>query len=233
MPSATDSWGFFAAQTVVVGHRGNPADHPENSLGGVVSGLAEVGRVEVDIRLTADGRLVLSHDPDIAGRPIAETTWPDLSHPTLLDEVLAIPGQVNLELKNLPGEPGFDSEGRMALLVASRARPGDIITSFYWPDVDLIRRRVDGVATGLIIGEGGAAADGLAHAVERGHRALAAHHSLVDIALCRSAADAGIAIMAWTVNAVDRARELSGMGVTAIISDDPRSIFTGLRERTA
>ncbi|HEX2153131.1 MAG TPA: glycerophosphodiester phosphodiesterase [Acidimicrobiia bacterium] len=233
-PPSDQGSRFFGGSTVVVGHRGDPARHPENSLAGVMAGLAAVGRVEIDLRLTADGRLILSHDPETAGRAIAESTWSMLAHsdaPTcLLDEVLAIPGHLDLELKNLPGEPGFDPEGRMALMVASRARSSDILTSFYWPDMDLIRRYAGGVPTGLLVGEGGSAPDALAHAVDRGHRAIVLHHSLIDGGLCRAASEACIEVMAWTVNSVDKARELSGMGVTAIISDDPRSIYAGLRE---
>lgn len=69
--------------------------------------------------------------------------------------------------------------------------------------------------------------DTLAYAADHGHRAISAHDSLVTADICEEAARRELAVMAWTVNAVGRARELSGMGVAAIISDDPKSIRNG------
>lgn len=225
---------FDGNRPVVVGHRGNPARHPDSSLAGVMSGLETVGAVEVDLRLTRDGHVILSHDPDLAGRSIAATDSSDLlllePRPCLLDDIVALPGRLDLEVKNIPGQDGFDSGGRVALLAASRARSTDVLTSFYWPDMDLVRDRAPGTPTGLVVGEGGSMEDALAHATEHGHRAISVHDSLLMVDICQEAARRDVAVMAWTVNAVDRARELSGMGVAAIISDDPILIRNGLRE---
>jgi glycerophosphoryl diester phosphodiesterase len=47
----------------VTGHRGNPQSFPENTITGFISAI-ELGCdwVETDLRLTRDGRIVLSHD---------------------------------------------------------------------------------------------------------------------------------------------------------------------------
>lgn len=225
---------FDGDRPLVVGHRGDPTRHPDNTLAGVMAGLETVGAVEVDVRLTRDGHLILSHDPELAGHSIAATDSADLlvldSRPSLLDEIVGLPGKLNLEVKNIPGQAGFDPEGPVALLAASRMRPTDVLTSFYWPDMDLVRSRAPGVTTGLVVGEGGSVEDTLAHATDTGHRAVSVHDSLVTADMCEEAVGRGVAVMAWTVNTVDRARELSGMGVAAIISDDPISIRNGLRE---
>lgn len=222
---------FDGERPVVVGHRGDPSRHPDNSLAGVMSGLEAVGAVEVDVRLTRDGHLILSHDPDLSGRPIADTDAADLlaldPRPCLLDEIVALPGKLDLEVKNLPGQVGFDPTGRPALLAASRLRPTDVLTSFYWPDMDLVRSRQPGVPTGLVVGEGGSMEDTLSHAAAQGHRAISVHDSLVTEDLCEEAARRQVAVMTWTVNFAGRARELSGMGVAAIISDDPMVIRNG------
>lgn len=218
----------------MVGHRGNPARHPDNSLAGIMSGLDVAGAVEIDLRMTSDGHLLLSHDPTIEGRSIAATDSLELlatePRPCLLDEVVGLPGRLDLEVKNVPGEDGFHPDGRLALLAASRSRPTDLVTSFYWPDMDLLRSRGVGVETGLVVGEGGSLEDALVHAAGRGHRAVAAHDSLVEADLLEKAARDDVAVMVWTVNGVDRARKLSGMGATAIISDDPSLIRNALRE---
>lgn len=232
--------GFFAgtffegAWPMIVGHRGVAARRPENGLAGVLSGLEAVGAVEVDVRLSGDGHLVLSHDPEVAGLVVSTTSASRLlaAQPCLclLDEIIAIPGRIDLEVKNTPGEEGFDPSGTAALLTAARGRPMDVLTSFYWPDMDTVRSRNVQSATGLVVGPGGSVEDCLTHAVEHGHRAISVHDSLVSDAVCSEAARLGVAVMVWTVNVIDRARELSGMGVAAIISDDPLLIRTGLRE---
>lgn len=232
---------FFGSSTVVAGHRGDPASFPDNSLSGILSGLGATGAVEVDVRMTGDGRLVLCHDGVVGGHVVAETAWPTLAQDVvvdghrlcLLDEAMGIPGRFDLEVKNLPGDEHFDPESaRLALLVAARARPSDIITSFYWPDMDRVHHQSPELTTGLLVDEQGPVLDALDHSVEVGHRVLAPHESLVTPDLVVRAAAAGIRVVAWTVNAVDRARELSQLGVAAIISDHPKTISSGLREHT-
>jgi glycerophosphoryl diester phosphodiesterase len=223
---------------VVAGHRGDPRRYPDNTLTGIISGLAAGGAVEVDVRLAADGHLVLSHDPDIGGYAVAETPWPLLAEleigdgyrPCLLDEAMALPGCFDLEVKNLPTETGFDPAGRLALSVASRARPRDIVTSFYWPDLDRIRSHAAHVRTGLLVGQDGPVEDAILHAAEAGHTAVVVHDDLIDGVLISAVAAANVALVAWTVNDLDRARELSQLGVAAIISDRPHILSSALRE---
>ena len=51
----------------VIGHRGGAALALENTLAAIDAGLdAGADGVEVDVRRTADGGLVLMHDPDLA-----------------------------------------------------------------------------------------------------------------------------------------------------------------------
>ena len=235
MPFATVGGFFDGPRPIVVGHRGDPARHRDNSLAGVMAGLSIEGAVEIDVRMTADGRLVLNHDHEIDGHVIAETSWDDLMRlpddrrPIQLEDVISIPGRLDVEVKNLTWEPGFDPDGRVALMAASRLRRGDILTSFYWPDVDRVAQST-AVATGLVLGQDGSLEDAISHAASIGHVAVFAHESTVREDLVESGETAGVRVAVWTVNDVQRARELAGMGVAAIISDDPRSLSSVLRE---
>ncbi|MFO7293983.1 MAG: glycerophosphodiester phosphodiesterase [Actinomycetes bacterium] len=229
MADAIGSFAFFDPEPMVVGHRGNPTRHPDNTLAGVLSGLEVADAVEVDVRMSSDGLLVLAHDPYVGGKPVHATPWADLvgsdGRPLCqLEEALAVPGRVCIEVKNIPGEEGFDPHGRVVLLAASRARPTDVIAGFYWPDLDLIRSRAPEVATCLVVGVGGSPADAVSYAGERGHAAISVDHTLIDGSLLELASAAGVRVMAWTVDDPRRARELFAMGVTAIISDDPESL---------
>lgn len=53
-------------RTLVIAHRGHHAEHPENSLAAIRAAF-ELGAdgVEIDVRTTADGHLVLMHDPTV------------------------------------------------------------------------------------------------------------------------------------------------------------------------
>jgi glycerophosphoryl diester phosphodiesterase len=70
---------------MIVGHRGVPAVHQENTLAGFRRALAlGIPAVELDVRLTKDGKLVVFHDSDVSrmtGRPgvVAQLTWDQVS----------------------------------------------------------------------------------------------------------------------------------------------------------
>jgi glycerophosphoryl diester phosphodiesterase len=73
------------AKPVVVGHRGVPRLHQENTLAGFRRAIAlGVPAIELDVRLTADRKAVVFHDPDLRrmtgerGR-VAAMTWDQLS----------------------------------------------------------------------------------------------------------------------------------------------------------
>src|SRR3954468_2093944 len=70
---------------LVVGHRGVPRLHQENTLAGFRRAV-ELGvpAIELDVRLTRDGHAVVFHDPDLhrlTGTPrnVSDLTWDQLS----------------------------------------------------------------------------------------------------------------------------------------------------------
>jgi glycerophosphoryl diester phosphodiesterase len=86
--------------------------------------------IELDVRRTVDGVLVVHHDPALAdGRVIVETLWRDLPDhiPTLGAALDACDGAwVNVEIKNRPSEPDFDPADRVVVeLLAELAERGD------------------------------------------------------------------------------------------------------------
>ena len=100
-----------ADRPLVLAHRGASARARENTLA-AFSLAADLGAdwVELDVRTTADGALVLHHDPELPdGRVVAEVPVGELPHdvPTLaaaLDLCDEAGLGVNVELKALPGE---------------------------------------------------------------------------------------------------------------------------------
>ncbi len=225
----------------VIGHRGWPTRYPDNVLEGIADALEVADMVEVDIRVSGDQRLVLSHDPTIGGRVVAETPWSDLAgvdlgegfHPATLDQLLGrFPSSAfNLEVKNSPGEPGFDSEHGPALGTAALARPGDLLSCFYWPSMDAVRVGFPDVATGLLVDVDWDLAAAVDHALANGHVAVIPQWELAlrSGPSCQIAAEAGLTVAVWTLNDPSRVGELESIGVTAIITDDPGELRRAVR----
>lgn len=227
----------------VIGHRGWASRFPDNVLAGILAAAEVADMVEVDVRCTADGTLVLSHDPYVAGLAVAETPWSRLStvdlggghRPVdLMALMAALPNfPLNLEIKNFPGDPGFDEEHGVALRTAAKARPGDLLSCFYWPTMDAVREASPGTATGLLVDQGWSLTDAVDHALARGHVAVIPQYQLAlsSEPAVRLAAEAGLLVAVWTLNDASIASQLASMGVTAIITDDPGYMKRTLRER--
>ncbi len=200
--------------------------------------------VELDVRKSLDGQRVLAHDPHIGGLDVASTSWADLAsvdltdptgvggyHPTRLDDVLkSLPElALDIEIKNQPGDPGFDPTFEFAVEVAGLARPMDVVTSFFWPTMDAVKQRYPDVATGLLIDGAGSIRDGLEHALGAGHQLLAPHWSLlVAESSLEFVLETGVALATWTLNDEATAISLSDAGVETIITDDPQRLSGAL-----
>lgn len=218
----------------VVGHRGWPTRYPDNTLSGLLAAARVADGVEIDIRRSGDGRLVLSHDPVMGGLPVSETPWSGLCdldlgdghHPALLDEALgALPDTpVQLEVKNWPMDPGFETDHRLVLETAQRARPGDIVTGFNPESLRAVRRVFPDVTTGFCVPVGYSLAEAVKHCLDVGHSALIPHFSLIIDEL-----NVEVEVFPWTVNDPGRAHELVELGVAGIITDDPGLMAGTLR----
>lgn len=221
-------------EIAIVGHRGWPARFPDNTLAGFMAAAEVADMVELDVRRCRDGRLVLSHDQTLGGLSVAGSPWSELCeldlgdghHPALLDEVMAaLPTTpIQLEVKNLPIDTGFEPDHRLALETADRARPGDIVTSFNPETLAAVRRVFPDVATGLAIQAPVVVGEAVKHCLDAGHRALVPNHSQI-VAPVNGEVD----VYPWTVNDARRALELVELGVTGIITDDPGTIREALR----
>src|ERR1700690_1587014 len=115
---------------LLLGHRGARASHhiPENTLESFELCLQHGGDgFEFDVRCSADGFAVISHDPVTIGQEVARTTALQLDLPALEDVLrhFAQRAFLDIELK----VPGLESR----LLSALRAHPplkGYVVSSF-------------------------------------------------------------------------------------------------------
>lgn len=228
----------------VIGHRGAAALAPENTLAAVEAGLAAgADGVEVDVRATADGVLVLMHDPDVArttngtGRVDALTLADVVPFgvPTVHEVLAHVPRDrlLILEVKGHPWEAGYDPAEPVARALA-RALVADgerrvVVSSFNPVALQVVRANAPGVRTAVLTNAAFDLASNLAAAVDGGHLECHVPASLVDAAFSARAHNAGRRVVAWTVNDPDRLRELRDAGVDGVISDDPRAALSALK----
>lgn len=218
---------------VVLAHRGGRGNHPENSLAAFGGALA-IGAdgVELDVRRTADGVAVVHHDPALAGGdPVHALLASELpaSVPTLADALAVCAGAVvDVEIKGMPGDPGYDPDEVLAaevaeLVAALTAAPGGpaaTLVSSFWPaTVAAVAAARPELPTGLLVHP---ALDPLAcldQAGELGCTTLLPFRAQVDAALVAAAHERGVAVVAWTVNEPADLTAAARAGVDAVVTD--------------
>jgi glycerophosphoryl diester phosphodiesterase len=214
--------------TCVIGHRGASHDHPENTIE-AFEGARRLGAdwVELDVRRSVDGSLVVHHDPALAdGRVVAEVTRAELPPSVcLLADALAAsaPMGVNVEIKNDPSEPGFDESRAVVtavLDVVASSAVEVLISSFDFGTIEAVKRQAP-VPTGSLVYLVDEPVDAIARAVAGGHDAIHPWYGSVDEALVTRCHDAGLAINVWTVDDEEWIERLGGWGVDGIVTNRP------------
>jgi glycerophosphoryl diester phosphodiesterase len=229
-----------AARPLVLAHRGACKRARENTLEAfrIAADLGADG-VELDARRTADGVLVVSHDPVVAGFGLlfehpfeklrAEAPWV----PTLDETFDALSGYagfvVNVEIKCFPTEPDADPErvlvrGVVGLVARRAAYERVIVSSFELDAVDVVRTLDARVVTAWLT-SGLPPATTLPIAATRGHAWLHPDRTTMIGADARTtvadAATHGVKLDVWTVDAPDEIAALAEAGVDAIITNVP------------
>ena len=213
---------------LIIAHRGGSALAYENSLAAFRAAVARrVDGIELDMHDTADGALVVRHDPQLAGRRLAELTL-DAVHrhrlpngeaiPTLGEALAAIgPGcPVFIEVKALA--PAHDA----ALLAALDAGPDPSRYHVHAFDHALIQRLTrarGGLVAGLL--SSAYPEDPLRELERAGATEWWQAASTVDAALTNRIHQEGCRLYAWTVDDPARARALDTLGVDGLCTNDP------------
>lgn len=225
----------------VMAHRGASKAAPENTLA-AFRRAGEMGSdaVELDVRRTSDGVLVIHHNPHLPdGRVVAGIAHADLptSVPTLGDALDACVGMwVNVEIKNDPEEPDFDptdmiADETLAHLLARNEDGRWLISSFRMETVDRCRAIAPQIKTAWLCVD---APQGIADTlVKKGHHALHPWVAMLTrdtIAACHAA---GVQVNAWTCDDPARMTELIEWGIDGICTNLPDVALKVARESLA
>jgi glycerophosphoryl diester phosphodiesterase len=224
----------------VHGHRGARAVLPENTLAGFQYAIAAgADYIEMDVAVTRDDVLVLSHDPVLrSGEMIRELTREQLRRvdPTVpgLDDVLALAGiGFNIEMKSYPGHPEFTPEPERcaALLLEAIRRHGvesrAIVESFDFRVPQAMRRIAPGLRLAALIEDGETDFVAATRAAEAD--IIAPEFHMVAREKVTAAHAAGIEVVTWTANVPSDWQRLADAGVDGIITDDPAGLIAWLR----
>jgi glycerophosphoryl diester phosphodiesterase len=245
---------------LVVAHRGASATHPENTLASFQEALRLGARiVELDVRMTSDGVPVVMHDATVDRTTDGSGAVHELSAervralnagtperpepvPTLAEVLELVSGRagVALEIKNLPGEPGYESD-REAAVEAAHAElertafdgPA-LVLSFNPASIRASKAIAPDVPTGFLTTDLVPPRDALALAVAQGHEmVLPGTRSLVPAgpAFVGEVHAAGVRVGTWTVDDPAELRMLLDWGVDAVASNDPAMALAVLADR--
>jgi glycerophosphoryl diester phosphodiesterase len=219
---------------MILAHRGGSGPWRENTLEAFTGALAlGADGVELDVRRTSDGALVVHHDAEIPGWGAIHARraeeLPDWI-PGLDDALAACAGStVNVEVKNAPIEPGFDPDEKAAVEVvraldAARRRPGGgpahVIVSSFWPaSLTAVHEAGPDVATGLLVHPALDAVEAARRAAAMGCTALHPFHAQASPSLVAVVHDLDMAVAVWTVNERADVAAAAAAGVDVVISD--------------
>jgi glycerophosphoryl diester phosphodiesterase len=174
--------------------------------------------------------LAIHHDAEVPGfGPVCELTVAALpGHvPLLADALAACEGMVvNVEIKNAPGDAGYDPGQAVAALTAAAIDDAGwtdrvIVSSFQPETLVAVGAANPSLALGALwspIADGDPWA-GLDRAATAGWRAVHPFVSIVTPELVEAAHVRGLAVNVWTVNSTDDMLALVAMGADALITD--------------
>lgn len=185
--------------------------------------------VELDVRRSADGVLVVHHDPVVPGVGlVADTPAGQLPDhvPTLAAALSACDGlRVNVEIKDAPQEPGYRADpalaGDTAEAIDRAGLRGDqvIVSSFSSPVLEATRRAAPRLAVGWLLGVFADVGQSAALAARRHFDAVHPFVSGLQEPAVRQAHALGLAVHVWTVNAEEDLRRMAELEVEAVITD--------------
>jgi glycerophosphoryl diester phosphodiesterase len=231
----------------VTAHRGHARAAPENTLSALRKAMESgADYAEIDVHLTADGKLVLLHDRDllrVAGDPrrlsevtLAEVKTLDVGRwfspsfageraPTLAEAMELVRGRMKLHIELKVFEP----PARLARAVVDQIRDKGftdecIVASLNQEAIREVQRLDPTLRTGLIVAQ----ALGDLSRLKVDVLSVRADH-LTD-ALLRQAHRRGREVHAWTVNDPVQMALLMKRGVDNILTSDP-DVLVRVRER--
>jgi len=213
-----------------IGHRGARAYEPENTLSSFRKAI-ELGAnaVELDVRKTKDGKLVVIHNADVNKTTNGEGAVNELTleqiqklvtdkneHIPTLDDVLDSVGKrvkILIEIKEVGTEKQI-----LDLIQQKGLTDNVIIVSFHEDALKKVRELNSEVETGLIYVRH---KNPIQTALDLKAKYLLSLYSFTHSANVKKAHENGLKMIVWTINKKEEVEEYKKKGVDGIASDRP------------
>ncbi len=222
----------------IIGHRGAPAEAPENTLASFRRALdLGVAAVELDVQLTQDGRLAVIHDETLDrttnGRgPVGDFTLAQLQKldagqgepiPALEEVLELVRGRAHLavELKQPEAAPAL-----LEFFRQHQAFDAARVISFWHPAVKALKEAEPRLQTGALLVGCPADPVGLAHAAGAG--TLVLNYRYVNRELVAAARRREIGVVVWNIDAPEILAPYLDLDLEAICTNRPREIMEKL-----
>ncbi len=183
--------------------------------------------MELDLRLTRDGHLVVLHDPTVdrttnGSGPVADMTLDEIQRldaglgeriPTVEETLDAIELPIHAELKTVEAaEP-------LADLILARGLAGRVTPiSFQAEALRRIKLSLLNLPVGLIVSGD---AYGLDSALQSGAALVSLEAAYLSAAVVERCREASVHVTAWTVNEPEEMRRVFALEVDGIVTDRP------------
>lgn len=213
-----------------IGHRGARAYEPENTLSSFRKAI-ELGAnaVELDVRKTKDGKLVVIHNADVNKTTNGEGAVNELTleqiqklvtdkneHIPTLDDVL---DSVRKRVKILIEIKEIGTEKQIVELIQQKGLTDNVIVvSFHEEALKKVRELNSEVETGLIYVRH---KNPIQTALDLKAKYLLSLYSFTHSANVKKAHENGLKIIVWTINKREEVEEYKKKGVDGIASDRP------------
>jgi len=239
LKSAENSRPFF-----IIGHRGAAGHVHENTIASFVEALnLKADMVELDVRFTADEKLVLFHDEVIratGGRSklISKISFAELKEiaSTLGFALASLEELFDLLAKKIPLVIEIKSAGFESELLNSMAHfnfcPQTVISSFHPEILNRLNEIKCPYNIALIIGRGDLMTKKILNKRKLSElvttlkiEALHLQGSIISEQLVASLKEMGIKIFAWTVDEPDSMKKLIRLGIDGIITNKPDILY--------
>jgi glycerophosphoryl diester phosphodiesterase len=213
----------------IIGHRGI-AGSPENSIESFERALeAGVNAIELDVRQSGDGQLVVVHGAVVGEHAVQSTPYetfrhaPDGHEVPLLEDVLKKFGKktfLDIELKHT----GFEAEA--VKLIEKYTKPEKtMVSAFDTESLDKVHELLPDLQLGFIY--------------NRTQDEEQRHNCAVDVVipqfrlasreLIEEVHEEGLQVWAWTVNEEAEIERLLNLGVDGLITDHPERVAAALK----
>lgn len=216
-------------QPLRIAHRGMPFEALENTLASFQGALDEgADGLELDVHATADGEIVIHHDPMLHGGPtIATSTLAELRRhevgpgvpiPTLAELCALVSGRATLfvELKGA----GIERE---VLRTLSGYDGAVALHSFDHAMIARVARMDTSHRLGILFED--KPGNVVKAMTDTGALDIWPHWTLVTANLVAAVHAPGGRVIPWTVNDEQSARALAALGVDALCGDDVRRLM--------